>query len=327
MAALPSQQYCLRWNNHRSNLLTVFDELLQSEAFTDVTLAVDGGLSIKCHKMVLAACSPYFQTLFINLPCKHPIVILKDVRFCDIKAILDYMYHGEVNVAQDQLGSLLKVAEVLKVKGLVEENGSQNRRDEVETSMSPPPAISTSTSTAAHSSDHVSPPHSTGGNYNLYGKLTADRSRVSWPMSVLPSHPASSYQSSPQHQHPSILPSSYDNGFETSPLKRKKLPSSNMIMNRDTPILRTVLGQGHPDSSQSVPLLHVDSHESSFHANSNNSNENDRRSSTDLVHSEVAHSPFTDVMDEDDKQSSPQSYAGDTKSGKRTQSYSKYLTF
>lgn len=55
------QLYCLRWNNHRSNLLTVFDQLLQNEAFTDVTLACEGGTSVKCHKMVLAACSSYFQ--------------------------------------------------------------------------------------------------------------------------------------------------------------------------------------------------------------------------------------------------------------------------
>lgn len=65
------QQYCLRWNNHRSNLLTVFDQLLQNEAFTDVTLACEGGASVKCHKMVLAACSSYFQCLFTELPCRY----------------------------------------------------------------------------------------------------------------------------------------------------------------------------------------------------------------------------------------------------------------
>ncbi|XP_016910222.1 broad-complex core protein isoforms 1/2/3/4/5 isoform X2 [Apis cerana] len=286
--ASTSQQYCLRWNNHRSNLLTMFDKLLQNEAFTDVTLAVDEGASVKCHKMVLAACSSYFQTLFIDLPCKHPIVVLKDVKYSDIKAILEYMYRGEVNVAQEQLAGLLKVAEVLKVKGLVEENNSQSHQEEVETSMSPPPAISTSTtSSAAHSSGHTSPPHSTGTT--------------------------SSHQTA-SHQHSPILTGSYDNGFETSPLKRKKL--LNMLMNRDTPILRTVLGQGHADSSQGIPLLHPDSQETQFRINSNgSSNENDRRSNTDIVHGESAHSPYTDVsiMDEDDKQSSPQSYAPDVK--------------
>ena len=55
-----SQQYCLRWNNHQHNLLSVFEDLLHHEAFVDVTLACDG-LQLKAHKMVLSACSPYFK--------------------------------------------------------------------------------------------------------------------------------------------------------------------------------------------------------------------------------------------------------------------------
>ncbi|XP_037071670.1 protein tramtrack, beta isoform-like, partial [Pollicipes pollicipes] len=115
-----NQQFCLKWNNHHSNLLNVFEALLHTEAFTDVTLAVDGA-SIKCHKMVLAACSPYLQTLLAEHVTTHPIVVLKDIRLHEMRALLEYMYRGEVNVAQEQLGSLLKVAETLQIKGLVEE--------------------------------------------------------------------------------------------------------------------------------------------------------------------------------------------------------------
>ena len=59
-AAMASQRFCLRWNNHQSNLLNVFDQLLHDESFVDVTLAVEGQL-LRAHKMVLSACSPYFQ--------------------------------------------------------------------------------------------------------------------------------------------------------------------------------------------------------------------------------------------------------------------------
>ena len=59
-AAMPTQRFCLRWNNHQSNFVQVFDQLLHDESFVDVTIAVDGQL-IKAHKMVLSACSPYFQ--------------------------------------------------------------------------------------------------------------------------------------------------------------------------------------------------------------------------------------------------------------------------
>ncbi|XP_053692963.1 protein tramtrack, beta isoform isoform X1 [Sabethes cyaneus] len=118
---MSSQRFCLRWNNHQTNLLSVFDQLLHAETFTDVTLAVEGQY-LKAHKMVLSACSPYFQTIFISHPEKDPIVILKDVPFKDMKCLLDFMYRGEVSVDQDRLAAFLRVAESLRIKGLTEVN-------------------------------------------------------------------------------------------------------------------------------------------------------------------------------------------------------------
>ena len=115
----PQQQFCLRWNNHQSALVSVFDHLLQSEAFVDVTLAVEG-LLLRAHKLVLSACSPYFQAVFASHPAKHPIIILKDVRYSDLRALLDFMYKGEVAVDQDRLPSFLRLAESLKIRGLAE---------------------------------------------------------------------------------------------------------------------------------------------------------------------------------------------------------------
>ena len=282
--ASAAQQYCLRWNNHRSNLLTVFEELLQNEAFTDVTLVCDGGNPIKCHRMVLAACSSYFQNIFTDLPCKHPVVVLKDVMYSEIKAILEYMYRGEVNVAQGQLAALLKVAEALKVKGLVEENriGEHQdlsmRRDEPMDHS--PSGISTSSSShpTVHSSSNNSPPHSTNsGTYNknpygLYRKSPeVDRStRMNIPMWAVPGIPLPHHPSPvPRQAHPggaataaAMLSGCYEAaGSDMSPLRRKKL--SSLLMSRDTPILRTVLGQGQTDTAQPVSLVcHPDSRDS-----------------------------------------------------------------
>lgn len=120
-ANMSSQRFCLRWNNHQSNLLSVFDQSLHDESFVDVTLAVEGQL-IRAHKMVLSACSPYFQALFVNHPDKHPIVILKDVPYSDMRSLLDFMYRGEVSVDQERLTAFLRVAESLRIKGLTEVN-------------------------------------------------------------------------------------------------------------------------------------------------------------------------------------------------------------
>lgn len=84
--------------------------------------------------MVLSACSPYFQALFVNHPEKHPIVILKDVPFADMKSLLDFMYRGEVSVDQERLSAFLRVAESLRIKGLTEVNDEKPaNRDSSET--------------------------------------------------------------------------------------------------------------------------------------------------------------------------------------------------
>lgn len=65
--------------------------------------------------------------LFQENPSKHPIIILKDVAYSHLQAILEFMYAGEVNVSQDQLPAFLKTADRLKVKGLAEAPGAIKR--------------------------------------------------------------------------------------------------------------------------------------------------------------------------------------------------------
>lgn len=115
-----SEHYCLRWNNHQTNLLGVFSQLLRDESLVDVTLACAEGHSIRAHKVVLSACSSYFQSLFVDHPGRHPIVILKDVCFSELRTLVEFMYRGEVSVEYCRLSALLKTAESLKVKGLAE---------------------------------------------------------------------------------------------------------------------------------------------------------------------------------------------------------------
>ncbi|XP_034938674.1 protein tramtrack, alpha isoform isoform X28 [Chelonus insularis] len=113
------QQFCLRWNNHQTTLIQNFDTLLESGTLVDCTLAAEGKY-LKAHKVVLSACSPYFEGLLSEHYDKHPVFILKDVKFKELKAMMDYMYRGEVNISQDQLAALLKAAESLQIKGLSE---------------------------------------------------------------------------------------------------------------------------------------------------------------------------------------------------------------
>nr|XP_024216323.1 longitudinals lacking protein, isoforms A/B/D/L-like isoform X6 [Halyomorpha halys] len=123
-----NQQFCLRWNNHQSTLISVFDNLLESGTLVDCTLAAEGQY-LKAHKVVLSACSPFFEGVFSQHYEKHPIIILKDVTFTELKAMLDYMYRGEVNISQEQLGTFLKAAESLQIKGLTDSGNGEIKRE------------------------------------------------------------------------------------------------------------------------------------------------------------------------------------------------------
>ncbi|CAB3260180.1 unnamed protein product [Arctia plantaginis] len=118
------QQFCLRWNNHQSTLVSVFDNLLEKGMHVDCTLAAEGQ-TLKAHKVVLSACSPYFESVLSQQYDKHPIIILKDVKYAELRAMMDYMYRGEVNISQDQLAALLKAAESLQIKGLSDNKPSR----------------------------------------------------------------------------------------------------------------------------------------------------------------------------------------------------------
>lgn len=88
-----AQNFCLKWNLHTSNLIKNLTEMVVDQQIVDVTLACDGA-SIKAHKIILSACSNYFKELFLANPCKHPIVILKDIKINEMRAIVDFMYKG-----------------------------------------------------------------------------------------------------------------------------------------------------------------------------------------------------------------------------------------
>ena len=117
------EKFCLKWNEFESNVSTAFRELREDKDFFDVTLACDDE-QIEAHKVILSACSPFFRKVLRKNPHAHPLLYLKGVKFTDLQSVLNFMYHGEVNVAQEELNSFLAVAEELQVKGLTQNGGT-----------------------------------------------------------------------------------------------------------------------------------------------------------------------------------------------------------
>ena len=97
------------------------------------------------------------HTLWIQTtPCKHPVIVLKDILFRDLVALIEFMYQGEVRVGHDGLPSFLRTAEVLRVRGLTEEASRQNTSQLA--FSEPPPTISSQTHNLNTSSPAYSSP-------------------------------------------------------------------------------------------------------------------------------------------------------------------------
>ncbi|XP_060862038.1 protein tramtrack, beta isoform-like isoform X2 [Metopolophium dirhodum] len=114
---MAADHFCLKWNNYPLNMVTELDSLRTSEDLVDVTLSCDGQL-FKAHKVVLSMCSTYFRNVFKDNPCRHPVVILKDINQDDVQALLNFVYQGTVYISEKKLESFLRTAELLQIRGL-----------------------------------------------------------------------------------------------------------------------------------------------------------------------------------------------------------------
>ncbi|XP_047492181.1 zinc finger and SCAN domain-containing protein 2-like isoform X2 [Penaeus chinensis] len=135
----------LSWNNHSSTFCHMLSSLREKERYTDVTVTCEGKF-YPVHKLVLSTCSDYFMKMFERTPCKHPIIVLKDIHCKEIEALLSYMYDGVVSVAQNDLSQLIKAAELLQIKGLAvpdeppsSSRKAQNARNSADGRISPNP--------------------------------------------------------------------------------------------------------------------------------------------------------------------------------------------
>jgi BTB/POZ domain len=160
--------FCLRWNNHKSNLVEILESLVQIESYADCTIRVDNQVQFKAHRVVLAACSPYFRLILQDAPEDHCNLILPGVQEFEMRTLLEYIYAGEVNIVESQIPRIMAIAKMLEVKGLldmVDLTSKISQQQEPDTSptanpfrpLSNPPSMSLDNNTKRDLSTHVQP--------------------------------------------------------------------------------------------------------------------------------------------------------------------------
>ena len=55
----------IKWHSHHASLVSSLGSLLQKESFVDVTLSAEGKF-LHVHRLVLMACSSYFEVLVMS---------------------------------------------------------------------------------------------------------------------------------------------------------------------------------------------------------------------------------------------------------------------
>jgi hypothetical protein len=115
-----SEKYCMRVDDFHANLVTSLSELKESEEFFDVTLVSDDETPFKAHKVILSASSPFFRKVLKFNQSTSPLLYIRGLTSRDLANVVEFLYKGEVTVAQEDLDKFLKVSKDLKLKGMYE---------------------------------------------------------------------------------------------------------------------------------------------------------------------------------------------------------------
>jgi len=142
MASSPTQtgeHYRLGWRTHRPTLINSFEKYFSTQFLTDVTLASEGR-TVNCHKVVLAACSPFFEKrLLENDSTADNLVIMipSSIKYSQLMNVLEYMYKGEVDVTGEELAGFLAAAKKLELKGIADADDDDDDAGKVEEMETP----------------------------------------------------------------------------------------------------------------------------------------------------------------------------------------------
>ena len=113
-----SGKFTLNWSEFSDNLTSFLGELRENGDFTDVTLACDDQIQITAHRILLAASSSFFKEILSKQKSPNLLIYMKGIKSRDINSLLDFVYHGEVNIYQEDLEGFLALADDLGFKGL-----------------------------------------------------------------------------------------------------------------------------------------------------------------------------------------------------------------
>ena len=126
---MASDKFSLKWNDYQSNWSQSLSGLRNDTEMSDVTLITDDKVKIFAHKILLSSCSEVFKFILKESKQASPLLYLSGISSVNLGFILDYIYHGQVNLYQEQLDGFLDSAQKLEIAGLL--GGNEAKQDEI----------------------------------------------------------------------------------------------------------------------------------------------------------------------------------------------------
>ncbi|XP_072437899.1 kelch repeat and BTB domain-containing protein 12 [Chiloscyllium punctatum] len=104
---------------HSLNLLRQINTMKDADELTDVVLLAEE-CQFPCHRLVLAAFSPYFRAMFTCglAECSQREVVLHDAQAEGVTTILNYMYSSELCLTNSNVQAVATMAYFLQMEGV-----------------------------------------------------------------------------------------------------------------------------------------------------------------------------------------------------------------
>jgi len=110
--------FLLSWDQFDRSAGNAFRNLVDDKDLADVTLASEDGPDFRCHRVILASASPFFNKIIRKATKTEPYIYLGGVQSEALKHILQFLYLGETRVPNDIFTEFMNVANKLEVEGL-----------------------------------------------------------------------------------------------------------------------------------------------------------------------------------------------------------------
>ncbi|XP_025834257.1 kelch-like protein 17 [Agrilus planipennis] len=109
--------FCFSTSEHSTNALTLIHKMRQRGQLCDVTLNI-GVESVRAHKVVLAAVSPYFFAMFNGdmVEQTRTDIVLHDMDATAVELLIEYAYTGKVIITPDNVQVLLPASSILQIQ-------------------------------------------------------------------------------------------------------------------------------------------------------------------------------------------------------------------